>query len=90
MFLRPFSPRFITLTSFVLATIAFALALARFPANEWLLVPLGICLGFVVIGVNDLVLVETDDAILLCPRSRSQDVSKIVKWLEEKKQKSLL
>ena len=42
------------------------------------------------LGVRDLVLVETDDAILLCPRSRSQDVSKIVKWLEEKKQKSLL
>ena len=42
------------------------------------------------LGVHDLVLVETDDAILLCPRSRSQDVSKIVKWLEEKKQKSLL
>jgi mannose-1-phosphate guanylyltransferase len=42
------------------------------------------------LGVQDLVLVETDDAILLCPRNRSQDVSKIVKWLEEKKQKSLL
>jgi mannose-1-phosphate guanylyltransferase len=37
------------------------------------------------IGVNDLVLVETEDAILLCPRDRSQDVGKIVKWLEEHK-----
>jgi mannose-1-phosphate guanylyltransferase len=36
------------------------------------------------IGVHNLVLVETEDAILLCPRDRSQDVSKIVKWLEEK------
>jgi mannose-1-phosphate guanylyltransferase len=42
------------------------------------------------LGVHDLVLVETDDAILLCPRDRSQDVSKIVKWLEQQKQKSLL
>lgn len=42
------------------------------------------------LGVHDLVLVETDDAILLCPRDRSQDVSKIVKWLEQKKQKSLV
>jgi len=42
------------------------------------------------IGVNDLVLVETDDAILLCPRDRSQDVGKIVKWLEERKLKRLL
>jgi mannose-1-phosphate guanylyltransferase len=42
------------------------------------------------IGVSDLVLVETDDALLLCPRARSQDVGKIVKWLEEQKSKSLL
>jgi mannose-1-phosphate guanylyltransferase len=42
------------------------------------------------LGVHDMVLVETDDAILLCPRSRSQDVAKIVKWLEQHKHKSLL
>jgi hypothetical protein len=37
-----------------------------------------------------MVLVETDDAILLCPRERSQDVARIVKWLEERKLKHLL
>ena len=42
------------------------------------------------IGVRDLVLVETDDALLLCPRDRSQDVGKIVKWLESKKFSKLL
>jgi mannose-1-phosphate guanylyltransferase len=42
------------------------------------------------IGINDVVLVETDDAVLLCARERSQDVGKIVKWLEEKKRKELL
>jgi mannose-1-phosphate guanylyltransferase len=42
------------------------------------------------IGVNNLVLVETDDAILICPRDRSQDVSKIVKWLEQEKRVRLL
>ncbi|HXO00117.1 MAG TPA: sugar phosphate nucleotidyltransferase [Candidatus Acidoferrales bacterium] len=42
------------------------------------------------IDVNDLVLVETDDAILLCPRGRSQDVGKIVKWLEGRKLSRLL
>ena len=42
------------------------------------------------IGVHDLVLVETDDAILLCPRERSQDVGKIVKWLEKQKHRHLL
>ncbi|HEY6467659.1 MAG TPA: mannose-1-phosphate guanylyltransferase [Candidatus Acidoferrales bacterium] len=42
------------------------------------------------IGVNDMVLVETDDAMLLCARERSQDVGKIVKWLEEQKRKALL
>ncbi|HTV60147.1 MAG TPA: sugar phosphate nucleotidyltransferase [Verrucomicrobiae bacterium] len=42
------------------------------------------------IGVNNLVVVETPDAILICPRDRSQDVGKIVKWLEERKQNKLL
>lgn len=42
------------------------------------------------IGVQDLVLVETDDALLLCSRERSQDVGKIVKWLEDRKHHHLL
>jgi len=42
------------------------------------------------IGVHNLVVVETPDALLICPRDRAQDVSKIVKALEEKKLKKLL
>jgi len=42
------------------------------------------------IGVHDLVLVETDDAILVCPRERAQDVGQIVKWLEHQKLSRLL
>jgi mannose-1-phosphate guanylyltransferase len=42
------------------------------------------------IGVRDLVVVETGDALLVCARERSQDVGKIVKWLEEKKRRDLL
>jgi mannose-1-phosphate guanylyltransferase len=42
------------------------------------------------LGVNDIVLVETDDAILICPRDRSQDVAQIVKALEAQKRKTLL
>ena len=42
------------------------------------------------IGVRDLVLVETEDALLLCARERSQDVGKIVKWLEEQKLNKLV
>jgi mannose-1-phosphate guanylyltransferase len=42
------------------------------------------------IGVRDLVVVETPDALLICPRHRSQDVGKIVKWLEERGRKDLL
>jgi mannose-1-phosphate guanylyltransferase len=37
------------------------------------------------VGVRDLVVVETDDALLVCPRDRAQDVGKIVKWLESRK-----
>jgi mannose-1-phosphate guanylyltransferase len=42
------------------------------------------------IGVDNLVVVETPDALLICPRDRAQDVGKIVKWLEERKLKNLL
>lgn len=42
------------------------------------------------IGVKDLVVVETDDALLLCPRDRAQDVGKIVKQLEKDKALHLL
>ncbi len=42
------------------------------------------------IGVRDVVLVETEDALLLCARERSQDVGKIVKWLEGQKQRKLI
>jgi len=42
------------------------------------------------IGIQDLVVVETPDALLLCRRDRAQDVGKLVKWLEEQKLKSLL
>jgi mannose-1-phosphate guanylyltransferase len=42
------------------------------------------------VGVRDLVVVETPDALLICPRDRAQDVAKIVKWLEENRRKDLL
>ncbi len=42
------------------------------------------------VGVRDLVVVETPDALLIVPRDRAQDVGKVVKWLEEKNRKELL
>jgi mannose-1-phosphate guanylyltransferase len=42
------------------------------------------------IGVHDLVVVETPDALLICPRDRAQDVAQLVKWLEETNRKDLL
>jgi mannose-1-phosphate guanylyltransferase len=42
------------------------------------------------IGVKDLIVVETQDALLVCPRERAQDVGKFVKWLEEEKLTRLL
>jgi mannose-1-phosphate guanylyltransferase len=42
------------------------------------------------IGVHDLIVVDTPDALLICPRDRAQDVAKIVKWLEEQKLRRLL
>ena len=42
------------------------------------------------IGVQDLIIVETADALLVCQRERAQDVGKFVKWLEEEKLTRLL
>jgi mannose-1-phosphate guanylyltransferase len=42
------------------------------------------------IGVRDLVVVETPDALLVCPRERAQDISRIVKRLEDQRRKDLL
>jgi mannose-1-phosphate guanylyltransferase len=42
------------------------------------------------VGVDDLVVVDTPDALLIAHRSRSQDVSKLVKTLEAKKREELL
>jgi mannose-1-phosphate guanylyltransferase len=42
------------------------------------------------IGVNDLIVVETDDALLICPHERAQDVGKALKWLEENHRDDLL
>ncbi len=41
-------------------------------------------------GVDNLVVVETDDAILITTREHSQDVGKIVKYLNEKKMTELV
>jgi mannose-1-phosphate guanylyltransferase len=38
-----------------------------------------------VVGVSDLVVVETDDALLITTRENAQDVGKVVKYLDEKK-----
>jgi mannose-1-phosphate guanylyltransferase len=38
-----------------------------------------------VVGVTDLVVVETDDALLITTRQQAQDVGKVVKYLDEKK-----
>ena len=42
------------------------------------------------IGVRDLVVVDTPDALLIVPRDRAQDVAKLVKLLEEQKLEKLL
>ena len=43
-----------------------------------------------VVGVKNLVVVDTDDALLITTREHSQDVGKIVKFLDEKKMEKLL
>lgn len=42
------------------------------------------------VGVKDLIVVETDDALLITTKQNSQDVGKVVKYLDEKKMKKLV
>lgn len=42
------------------------------------------------VGIRDLIIVNTSDALLICPRERAQDVGKIVKWLEQRGRDDLL
>ncbi len=42
------------------------------------------------VGVSDLVVVETSDALLVCSRDRAQDVGRVVKWLESHRLQKLL
>ncbi len=42
------------------------------------------------VGVSDLVVVETSDALLVCSRERAQDVGRVVKWLERHRLQKLL
>lgn len=42
------------------------------------------------VGVSDLVVVETEDALLITTRQQAQDVGKVVKYLDEKKMDKLV
>jgi mannose-1-phosphate guanylyltransferase len=42
------------------------------------------------IGIRDLVVVETPDALLICSRERAQDVGQVVQWLEQQRRIRLL
>jgi mannose-1-phosphate guanylyltransferase len=42
------------------------------------------------VGVRDVVVVETTDALLITTRQHAQDVGKVVKYLDEKKMKKLV
>lgn len=43
-----------------------------------------------VVGVEDLVIVDTDDALLVCPKSKAQEIKKIVNNLKENKKEKYL
>ena len=43
-----------------------------------------------VVGVENLVVVETEDALLICPRDRAQDVRRVVQTLEAQRREAYL
>lgn len=42
------------------------------------------------LGVNDMIVVDTDEILLVCPKNKSQDVKKIVERLKEEKKEEYL
>lgn len=42
------------------------------------------------IGIHDMIIIETPDALLICPRNRSEEVRKVVNALKSKKRNDLL
>jgi mannose-1-phosphate guanylyltransferase len=44
----------------------------------------------VLLGVDNLIVVDTPDALLIAPRSRAQDVGAVVKALEQQSRHDLL
>jgi mannose-1-phosphate guanylyltransferase len=42
------------------------------------------------VGVSDLVIVDTSDALLICAREHAQEVGRVVKWLEQQHLQKLL
>ena len=42
------------------------------------------------IGLDDVIIVDTDDALLVCAKERAQDVKEIVNWLKENNRTDLL
>ena len=42
------------------------------------------------VGVSDVVVIDTPDALLITTRQHAQDVGKVVKYLDEKKVKKLV
>ena len=43
-----------------------------------------------IIGLEDVVVVDTDDALLVCKKQSSQDVKKVVQMLKDKSRESLV
>lgn len=41
------------------------------------------------VGVDDLVIIDTKDSLLICPKSRAQDVKKVVEELREREERYL-
>jgi len=56
-------------------------------AGLWIEEPRKFVVG---VGIRDIVVVDTPEALLLCRRDRAQDVGKIVRYLERRKLRKLL
>ena len=44
----------------------------------------------VTIGLEDIIIIDSDDALLVCARDKAQDIKKVVEWLKEQGKTKLL
>jgi len=82
--LLPFSPRFIVLTICAVVTaLLLSIGIVDHKAFDIVLIPIIIFGALTLLGIRDLIVVTTPDAVLVVPRERAEEVKRLVSLLKQ-------